>query len=778
MHALLTHPVVDRLFSLCSRPQGRIWTGLLLVLALLGTPTPASAQAPLSLVNEETTVSEISFRFVEGQSFEAERLQQQMATEAPSFVDQLRSWFAFLPTLRAPAFPFDPVTLQKDVVRLRRFYQQNGFPAPSIDYPASQLDTTRNAIHIILSVQEGDPIVIRNIAFQGPEGAPVTNQFSPSLRRSWTDFLQRTAPATGERYTTFRQGQIESDVRTWLRDQGYAFASVSSTAEIDSSALTADLQFNVNPGPVAYVSDVQIQGTESVAPSVALRELSFGVGDRFSASEVTSGQRQLFDLNLFRVALADVPEQSADSTVVVRYRVREANLRSYSGQVGYGTQSGVTMEGSWRHRNFYGDARTLIVGLIADTGYPERPPGFVPNFLAGAPNQDPSRRFRASATLRQPYVFSSQLSASVEPFVQERLNSKLSTAPLDRLGLALNERQYGVNTQLVYDFLPFRTLSLQHSFSRTRQFGTQESPSDDPSLIGSEDDLFDRSVFSVSGTFGKADDFINPTRGFIIRPAMEVGGALFESGVEFVRLNSGVSGYLPLTDNIELAARLSGGVVLPFGESRTNLTVPTSAPRNALESNRTYQNRFSDYLFYAGGGSDIRGWTSQLAGGKVLRRSDVAGTDFVYEAIGGRSKVGVNLELRLPFPGLGSAWRTSVFLDGASLNPGPLSLLPPPSVSPNVVTDSDDELIASDPSRLLVGTGVGLRYKTPFGFLRLDLAYKLTPDYLDLRRPGEVGCAVVTPDPQDACAGDRSARSVPARPIRRFRLHFGIGRSF
>jgi outer membrane protein insertion porin family len=766
------------LLSLCCLARRQTWIGLVALMGLVAVAPPAQAQAPLQLVNDETSVGEISFRFVEGQSFDAERLRQQMATEAPGFVDRLRTWFAFLPALEAPAFPFDPVTLQKDVVRLRRFYRQNGFPSPSIDYPASQLDTARNAIHLILSVQEGDPIVIRNTAFRGPEGEdPVTARFSPSLQRAWTDFLQRTAPTPGERYTTFRQGQIESDVRAWLRDQGYAFASVSATAEIDSSALTADLQFNVNPGPVAHVSDIQIQGTESVDPSVALRELSFEAGDRFSASKVTSGQRQLFDLNLFRVALADVPEQAADSTVVVRYRVREADLRSYSGQVGYGTQSGITMEGSWRHRNFYGDARTLIVGLIADTGYPERPPGFVPNVLAGASNQDPTRRFRASATLRQPYVFTSQLSASVEPFVQERLNAKLSTAPLDRLGLALNERQYGVNTQLVYDFLPFRTLSFQHSFSRTRQFGTQEGP-DDPDLIGSADDLFDRSVFSINGTFGKADDFINPTQGFIIRPALEVGGALFESGVEFVRLNSGMSGYLPLTDNIGVAGRLSGGVVLPFRESRTNLTVPSTAPPNALEANRTYQNRFSDYLFYAGGGSDIRGWTSQLAGGKVLRRSDVAGTDFVYEPTGGRSKIGVNLELRLPFPGLGSAWRTSVFLDGASLTPGPLTLLPPPSVSPNVVTDSDGERIASDPSRLLVGTGAGLRYKTPFGFLRLDLAYKLTPDYLDLRRPGAVGCAVATPDTPDPCAADRSARSVPARPIRRFRLHFGIGRSF
>ena len=70
-----------------------------------------------------------------------------------------------------------------------------------------------------------------------------------------------------------------------------------------------------------------------------------------------------------------------------------------------------------------------------------------------------------------------------------------------------------------------------------------------------------------------------------------------------------------------------------------------------------------------------------------------------------------------------------------------------------------------------MGTGGGFRYKTPFGFVRFDVAYKLTPDALDLRRPGALGNTVeenaTTP-----------IENTPTRPIRRFRLHFGIGRSF
>jgi outer membrane protein insertion porin family len=454
----------------------------------------------------------------------------------------------------------------------------------------------------------------------------------------------------------------------------------------------------------------------------------------------------------------------------VRYRVRESKLRAYSGQVGYGTQPGVTLEGSWRHRNFQGNARTLVVGVIADTGYPENPPDFFPSFLARSATKDPNRRFRGSVTLRQPYVFNERLSASLEPFVEERINPNIGADPTRFLGLS--ERQFGLNTGLIYDFLPFRSLSLQHSFARVQQF---RAPSG-ADTTGVGDDLFDRSIFSLSGTFGKADDFINPTDGFIFRPSLEVGGYPFESGVDFVRLSGGLSGYLPVSDNIQVAGRLFGGLLRPFGESRTGLTLPSSAPPALRRQNRTFQDRFSEYLFYAGGGTDVRGWQSQLAGGKVLRESEIARADFVYRPVGARLKLGVNLEARLPFPGLGESWRTAVFMDAAYLNAGSLTLVPPPTVS-DVLAGPDGGVLSTDPNQVLVGTGAGVRYKTPFGFVRFDIAYKLTPDRLDLRRPSDLGNAVERAlDANDG--GGAPIENTEPRTIRRFRLHFGIGRSF
>lgn len=703
-----------------------------LLMALAAPPTPIRAQAPLYLVDEETTVSQISFKFVERQTFETDRLTQQIATRAPSFFDRVKGLLGWIPLIPAPnRYPFDPVTLQRDVIRLRQFYQQNGFLQPRVDYPASQLDTTANTIHVIFSIDEGPPVIIQNADFYGPDSLQyAVQQFNAPVRDAWVDFRDQTSFRVGERYTEFSRIQVEDEVRSWLQNQGFAFARVTSEARIDTTNFTADIRFFVDAGPRGRFAEIDVEGNQSVSRRIVERELPFRTGDYFSYDQMIDGQRQLFGLNLFRVALADLPSQPADSTVRVRYRVREASLRYLTAQSGYGTSSGLSTEGQWSHRNFLGAARNLTVGLVAETGF-LADPGF---FGGSNPGIIPDRRFRGSVSLRQPYFFSTDLSASIEPFIEYRRDTRLEPS---QVFLGVNARDFGLNTTLIYELLPFRTVSLRHSFSRSFQYTRPlpDSTTQDPSApLTVEGDLFNRSVFSANATLGKVDDFLNPTRGVQLRPSAELAGTVLGSSIEYARLSNEVSGYIPLGDDIELATRFFVGRLWPLGRSRTILSDP-DAPLSGV-----FENRFDNIRFYVGGSNDVRGWANELAGDKQARALVVQDdtTNFIFEPVGGNAKLAANLELRLPFPGLSSDWRTAVFLDAGQARERSFA-----------------------PTALRFGTGAGIRYRTPVGYLRLDLAYKLNPGPLDLRNPRDVLRGTAEP-----------------RFLNRFRLHIGIGQSF
>jgi outer membrane protein insertion porin family len=791
-----------------------LWTALAGVLLVL--PLSARAQAPLFFVNEDTRVRDVDFKFAEAGSFEEDRLLSQIATSEPSLLTRIRRTPPISWVFGATLPPFDPITLQKDVVRLRRFYQNNGFLSPEVDYPTSQLDTTSNTIRVIFSIDEGPPLIIQDVGFYGPDGSYATSLFErDGLRERWIDFRDRTSFQVGDRYTDFELIRIRDAVLAWLRDRGFAFARVDAETTIDSTAYTADIQFEVDPGPRGTVSEIIVDGNETVSKDIIVRELPLKVGDRFSYSKLIQGQRELFALNLFRVALADVPptneaggarldslaarnnvppdelsRQPRDSTVEIRYRVREAKLRYLAAQTGYSRAGGVSLRGDWTHRNFLGSARTFTVSATSRTGLLGRNTGGL----------TPLRQFRLGLNLRQPYLFSTRLSANVEPFVQYASDPFLST-PDDPLGpvflenLGLNRRELGINTTLVYEIYPFRTISLQNSFSRLVQEGDsldiapRNLPNLPPDQFFDSTDPFSKNIFRITGSFGDADDFLNPQYGFFVRPFIEDGGRLIPSGIETVRYLKGgaeVVGYLPLTDGISLGGRIFTGRIWPRAESRDQF-----APR--------IENRFDPIRYYAGGGDDVRGWGLRLLGpqqnrttlarndaGEVLFNTDEDDTPTTpqtsneqYEAVGGLTKAAVNIELRLPFPGLGSKWRTAVFLDAGQVSAQRTGTSP---FQPLGERFRDDGTLTFTPSAFRFGTGGGIRYQTPIGFIRLDLAFKLNPTRRDLLRPREA----FLDDLGDLAPEEKVEQGLPPdftfeaseRFIRRFNVHLSLGQTF
>lgn len=711
--------------------------GLVLFHVVADVPA-AWAQVPLSAVDRNTTVRDISFKFVDGKPFSEDALENQIWHKEPNFWDKVTR---ILPFVSMPEYPFDPVELQKDVRRLKLYYQRNGFLDPAIDYPASQVDTSTNKIRIIFSIQHGPTLIIQDVGFFDREGNYASDLFEEGLRERWIAYRDNVTLRTGIRYTEFEGIRLQDEILTWMKNSGFAFAEVDREALIDSSANTVDLRFILDPGPRGYVSEIEIDGNESVERNVVLRELPFDVGDRFSAERLTEGQQELFSLGLFRVAVSEVPEQPRDSTVVVRYQLREARPRNFSVQTGYGFEEGANVQGSWSHRNFMGGARTLTATGTVSSGIAAR----------RAAGLEATREYGGSVSLQQPYLFSRKLAGIFTPFYEWQDN------PTQQIAF----QEAGLRSTLVYTIYNFRTITLQHSLVRSQPL-TEQRIIDLPNtdfVMGEDLDIYNRSVLTLGGNFGNVDDYIRPTSGFIIRPQLELGGQLIRmiDDVEYFKSRLEVVGYMPLNESYNLTGRFYVGRIWPTGDSRNQ------APGTQTEF------RFDRIRFYAGGANDVRGWPINLLGQKFAYRrvsldqaGDTLAVDYEFEPNGGLGKLAGNVELRTPLPFFGPMWRGAIFLDMGQ-------------VFPTADTDSllfEKESISSvdfDLRQLRVGFGGGIRYETMVGFIRLDLAYKVNPTIEDFATPEEIWRL-------ENNEIDRSSIKPSFRD--RFRLHLSIGQSF
>ena len=183
----------------------------------------------------------------------------------------------------------------------------------------------------------------------------------------------------------------------------------------------------------------------------------------------------------------------------------------------------------------------------------------------------------------------------------------------------------------------------------------------------------------ASLTYDGSDDLLNPSRGFRlggrISPELSFQGGTFG----YTRAQVDASAYFPVSERTVTAGRVRLGTII-------------GADRDSIAPSRR---------FYAGGGGSVRGYGYQRLGPR----------DIDNDPIGGRSLAEFSLEARIRLKTLGGNFGVVPFFDGGSLTTSSL-----PSFK-------DWQF----------GAGIGLRYYSSFGPIRIDVGTPLNRQKDDSR---------------------------------------------
>ena len=187
----------------------------------------------------------------------------------------------------------------------------------------------------------------------------------------------------------------------------------------------------------------------------------------------------------------------------------------------------------------------------------------------------------------------------------------------------------------------------------------------------------------LRGALDTSDNLLDPTRGY--RAALRVSPELvLREGrtARYARIQADASAYRSIGQRIVLAGRIRLG------------SIPGTTIENIAPSRR----------FYAGGGGSVRGYGYQQIGPR----------DSLGSPSGGRSLTEFSIEARIKTGLFGGAVSVVPFLDAGSVEAG---------VTPRL-------------RDMRYGAGLGLRYKTGFGPIRIDAGTPLN------RRAGDNRIAV------------------------------------
>jgi outer membrane protein assembly factor BamA len=733
-----------------------------LALAAAGAAAGAAPVAAQQGAQQGVEVLSVSFRGVDRMPLEL--LRTAIVTTPTQCLSVALQPLCWLGASKDRQF-LDDRALAADVFRLRVFYYQRGFRHARVE-----LDTLRNAhgMHVTFRIEEGVPVVVRSVVVEGAE------EVDPALLRA--------LPIRSGRAFSIIDFEATRDTLTHrLANRGYASADVLANYEIpgDDPHL-ADIAFHLIPGPAARFGEIEIAGAERVSPAVVRRMLHFREGDLYSRQALLRSQRNLFGLEVFRHAEILLPNAAPGDTVVnVRVQVNEGDLHRVRLGVGVSTTDYLNAEGRWVSRNFLGGARRLelrgrVTNLSAErlgsvVGF-ERCTGIYCD-IAGS----------VAADLAQPWFLGSQNTLGTGAFV-ERFSLP---------GVYVRSSQ-GAYASLRRTVLGNATISGAYRPELTRL----ESDGDlifCVNFVTCEEEDIDvlraphwLAPLALSLAIDRSNSLFAPTRGYTVRLDGEIAAGQTLSDFDYIRGLGEVSAYHDPFRGVVIASRLRAGWARAVGAPGAGLGLHP-------------QKRF-----FAGGPSSVRGFAQYRLGPKLLTvdpltlarpveqggagcvaqeindgTCDVAGLAAAapgalnVQPVGGAVSLEGNIEVRYPI--WADRLRGAIFVDYGQVWRGQGEV---------------------DMSRIQVTPGMGIRYFSPIGPIRVDVGYnparaeRLTVMTTEVcHRPQDASaCADIQPGspyPWAELEGRRKLRTLPPvtwQPldsfIDRLQFHFSIGQAF
>ena len=567
--------------------------------------------------------------------------------------------------------PFSDGRVADDAALVEDLYHRRGYASAKVQPTTGPRPTGNTAAQVPVMVRfdvfEGERIVVDSITFTG------NTSFDDAALRG------KMALQVGAPYVPGQLRQDRDRVQAVYNDRGYESATVDARPEFNPQNTRASIVFTIREGPRVFVDHVLIVGNVRTDAGTIERELQIKPGDPFSLSSISESQRRLMALGLFRRARIGELRHGNETARDLLVTVEEAAATTIGyGVGGEGRLLPVPQEEAggaaaarfqvlprafleYGRRNLFGKPRSVNVFSSVS----------VPLNLNQTQTSGRLTEYRLLGTYREPRLFDTATDGLLNATIEQQIRSSFTF------------RREGITAQAARRLTRGLSMSVAYQIQRNELLAVNVAEPDVP-LINRlfSPDPVRLSGFSASIIRDTRDDAVNPGSGQYLTANGQVDAVAIGSQVGFAKsfLRAQTFHTLPRSNG----AILAGNAILGMaGEFNTEKPIP--------EPER----------FFAGGDTTNRGFALDTLGVRhepsETQRDTIDKNGF---PIGGDATVVLMGELRVPVRG---GLSVVGFLD-----------------SGNVF----QRVSQVDLTELRGAVGFGVRYRSPFGPLRVDLGFK------------------------------------------------------
>jgi translocation and assembly module TamA len=461
----------------------------------------------------------------------------------------------------------------------------------------------------------------------------------------------------------------------WLEDQGYAFAKVDTPiAHEDPPNRVLDVSFHAEPGARVQIGEIRIRGLKQMKEPVVRKRLLLHTGEQYGATKIEAARKDLLALGVFAsVSVRVGTKPDSEGRVPITFTARERPQHAVSVSGAYSSDLGGSTGVSWTKRNVSGKADSLTLSATAinlgggtstnGIGYDVNGKYVIPDWK----ERNQSLQVAVGA-IRQSLDAYDQTAYTGTVTVNRKLSSIWSiSAGFGIEQERIDQHECGADQKCLF------------AQDQICVLPDPEDPSPPPPWCtdqGFSYTLLSLPITALFNTTGLDSPLEDATRGMRVSLSVTPTFSFGHPSTRFFVTQATGSLYFDL-NNIGmnktpgrsiLALRALAGLAAGAGE----FSLPP------------------DQRFYAGGSGTIRGYRYQSVGPLFPNGNPIGGTAINAGSVELRQRIGTN-------------FGTAVFLDAGNV-----------SKSLNPISGT-----------LKTGAGAGLRYYTPIGPIRLDIALPL-----------------------------------------------------
>ena len=562
---------------------------------------------------------------------------------------------------------------RKDQSTIADLYHSNGFRDVVVKCSVERNYRDRNGeIAVTVKIDEGAQWMVDSLELVGVkqiDSEDITSQLASVAKQPFSD-----ANLASDRVV----------VLTYYYQKGFPDATFKATFVPSAVPHHVNVTYTVVEGNRQYVRRVITSGLHSTRPSMVDRVVSLHSGDPLSPVEETAIQKDLYDLGIF--ASVDTAIQNSDGNTdhkYVLYNFEEANR--YTLGIGLGLQAGRYGSASGNNLSSPGGTASISPLMSLDVNRL--------NFLG----------IGQTVGLHLLYsLLEKRGSATYE--IPRFLGSKNRTATFtllydDSFGVVtFASQREEASVQVAQKFSKSLRAQFQYAYRRVSVnnvvIPTLLVPQlAQPVRIG---------IFNANFVQDRRDNATDSHHGIYNTLDLGLASGAFGSQRSFGRILFRNATYHPLGKSLVLARQTQFGVILPF-HAPTDVSAAESVPLAER--------------FFGGGPDTLRAFAFDQAGPRDTGAPAVPGGPASSPTglpLGGNALFYNNVELR--FPLIGQNIGGVLFHDMGNV----FSSLGNMSLRYHQLDNQHFDYTAQ-------AVGFGVRYKTPVGPLRLDLAYALNP---------------------------------------------------